>query len=77
MPPAGLEPTISAGERPQTYALGRAATWTGDEVIYRLEFVATSGIVSLLNQRLFFAVHLDSIYILAGSLTALSVTHET
>ena len=26
MPPAGLEPTISAGERPQTYALHRAAT---------------------------------------------------
>ena len=26
MPPVGFEPTISAGERPQTYALGRAAT---------------------------------------------------
>jgi hypothetical protein len=25
----GFEPTISAGERPQTYALGRAATGTG------------------------------------------------
>jgi len=25
MPPVGFEPTISAGERPQTYALGRAA----------------------------------------------------
>jgi len=29
MPPVGLEPTISAGERPQTYALDRAATLTG------------------------------------------------
>ena len=29
MPPAGFEPTISAGERPQTYALDRAATGTG------------------------------------------------
>jgi len=29
MPPGGFEPTISAGERPQTYALDRAATWTG------------------------------------------------
>ena len=29
MPPVGFEPTISAGERPQTYALDRAATWTG------------------------------------------------
>jgi len=26
MAPAGFEPTISAGERPQTYALDRAAT---------------------------------------------------
>ena len=29
MPPAGFEPTISAGERSQTYALDRAATETG------------------------------------------------
>ena len=28
-PPMGFEPTISAGERPQTYALDRAATGTG------------------------------------------------
>ena len=30
MPPVGFEPTISAGERPQTYAFDRAATGTGD-----------------------------------------------
>ena len=29
MPPEGFEPTISAGERPQNYALDRAATGTG------------------------------------------------
>ena len=29
MHPVGFEPTISAGERPQTYALDRAATGTG------------------------------------------------
>ena len=29
MPTVGFEPTISAGERPQTYALERAATGTG------------------------------------------------
>ena len=29
MPPLGFEPTISAGERPQTYALDRSATGTG------------------------------------------------
>jgi hypothetical protein len=30
MPSVEFEPTISAGERPQTYALDRAATGTGD-----------------------------------------------
>ena len=29
MLPVGFEPTISAGERPKTYALERAATGTG------------------------------------------------
>ena len=29
MPPAGFEPTISAGERPQTHTVGRAATGIG------------------------------------------------
>ena len=30
MPPVVFEPTILAGERPQTYALDRAATGTGN-----------------------------------------------
>ena len=29
MPPVGFEPTMSAGERPQTHALDRAATLPG------------------------------------------------
>ena len=29
MPPVGFEPTISAGEWPQTYTLDRVATGTG------------------------------------------------
>jgi len=29
MPPVRFEPTIAAGERPQTYALNRAATGNG------------------------------------------------
>ena len=29
MPPVGFEPTVSVGERPQTYALDCAATGTG------------------------------------------------
>ena len=33
MPRVGLEPTISAGERPKTYALNRAATGTGRQVL--------------------------------------------
>jgi hypothetical protein len=33
MPPAGFEPTISAGDRPQNYALNHAATGTGFELI--------------------------------------------
>ena len=30
MPPVGFEPTISADERPQTHALDRGTTATGD-----------------------------------------------
>jgi hypothetical protein len=33
MSPVGFEPTISAGERPQTYALDRAVTGTGIAII--------------------------------------------
>ena len=32
MPPVGFEPTISAGKRPKTYPLDRAATGTGKEI---------------------------------------------
>ena len=40
MPPVGFEPTISAGERPQTYALDRAATGTGllVQMLYIFEY---------------------------------------
>jgi hypothetical protein len=34
MPPEGFEPAIPANERPQTYALGRAATATGKSKYY-------------------------------------------
>jgi len=36
MPPVGFEPTISAGERPQTYVLDRAATGNGTYKITRI-----------------------------------------
>jgi hypothetical protein len=34
MPPAGLEPAIPASERPQTYALDRAAIGIGQGQLY-------------------------------------------
>ena len=50
MSPVGFEPTISVGERPQTYALDRAATGTGwdsipdrparSQSLYRLSYRA-------------------------------------
>ena len=33
MPPVEFEPTFSAGERPQTYTLDRAATGTDNELL--------------------------------------------
>ena len=39
MPRVGFEPTISAGERPKTYALDRAATGTGSAHILVAVFV--------------------------------------
>ena len=41
MPPMGFEPTISAGERPQTYALDRAATGTGITFITIFKYINT------------------------------------
>jgi hypothetical protein len=38
MPPAGFELAIPAGERPQTYALGRAATGIGVVRITDMKF---------------------------------------
>ena len=38
MPWVGFEPTISAGERPKTYALDRAATGTGYQEIKTHKF---------------------------------------
>ena len=37
MPPVEFEPTISAGEQPQTYALDRAATWTDEDWVWYAE----------------------------------------
>ena len=42
MPPAGFEPTFSAGYRPQTYALDRAATVTDGLTIRKEKLSAIS-----------------------------------
>ena len=39
MLPVGFEPTLSEGERPQTYVLDRAATGTGLLFIYCLKII--------------------------------------
>ena len=41
MPPAEFEPTISADERPQTYALDCAATGTGLQSVKRVKHLRT------------------------------------
>ena len=41
MPPAGLEPKIPASERPQTHALHRAATGTGEVLLYNIVIKST------------------------------------
>ena len=40
MPPVGFEPTISAGERPKTYALDRVATGTGMKILWYEDVMA-------------------------------------
>jgi hypothetical protein len=51
MPPVGFEPTISAGERPKSYDLDRAAIGTGCSFIVCLfVFVALQPIVVVFSQ---------------------------
>jgi len=47
MPPVGFEPTISASERPQTYALDRADTGTGIAVNYYKLLIQTKEIIAI------------------------------
>jgi len=42
MTPLGFETTISAGERPQTYALDRAATGTAYGAVSNWKYVTLS-----------------------------------
>ena len=52
MPPVGFEPTVSAGERPHTHALDRAATGTGCYLTeHNLMFMAVDLLVPILLLR--------------------------
>ena len=55
MPPVGFEPTISAGERPQTYALDRPATGTGVSSV----IIAHSQEFLICNYSFWFYTHLS------------------
>jgi hypothetical protein len=64
MPPVGFKPTISAGERPKTYALDRAATGTdstyysGKVKIISVHAIIACGVVDIYLHS-FLAVGLD------------------
>jgi hypothetical protein len=49
MRPVEFEPTISAGERPKTYALDRAATGTGSTLQY-CQKICTQGTLTGVRQ---------------------------
>ena len=53
-----FEPTISAGERPQTYALDRAATGTGNNLSYILlkwEFCSQNGLIHVAAGSIYYS----------------------
>ena len=66
MPPVGFEPTISAGERPQTYAVDPAATATGFST-------NTKQNLRLLYSEDFFLFQ----HLLAGQMDTDSVCHDS
>jgi len=53
MPPVGFGTTISAGERPQTYAVDRAATETGQGQHYFLNLFAQLIRIVLIHSLVF------------------------
>ena len=50
MPRVGFEPSISAGERPKTYALDRAATGTGASDLL-LRYIPFQGLTVIQNRH--------------------------
>ena len=60
MPPVGFEPTISAGERPQTYALDRVATGTGKHNGMHENRIDNHEINKDMNSTKFFIIYISS-----------------
>ena len=58
MPPVGFEPTISEGERPQTYALDRAATGTGVFSSYKVQISVKH---NYLSHKIFLWQHVSAL----------------
>ena len=63
MPPVGFEPTISAGERPHTYVLDRAAT--GDRPSLMLPECIGNYLISVLRYKFLVlnTCHPDALYL--------------
>ena len=61
MPPVEFEPTISAGERPQTYALDRAAAGTGKLCIlgYQIPYLKLLRYTTLISEISYYADQKD------------------
>ena len=51
MPPVGFEPTISAGERPQTHAVDRAATGTGSLTVLKYPNYNRSALIVFMDHK--------------------------
>ena len=65
MPPVGFEPTISAGERPQTYALDGVATGTGFiNLVKSFKFTLKYTTISLLHVSVFNGHHVSAEHII-------------
>ena len=73
MLPAGFEPKISTGERPQTYALDRAATGTSVDNIYHVkkkEIMCTEYQANALVKSSFLITSVDTTFLSCVTLSS-------
>ena len=61
MPPVGFEPTISAGERLQTYALDRAATETSSTGDWTNQIFINSVLEKIITSRFSAVTYLGTV----------------